>query len=65
MLDGSCASALPRQPPCFSSQSIRSKIPQYESELITSPALIEPSATQVIGLIEFFTKRTEPSPKRR
>ena len=42
----------------------RQLLTQYESELITSPALIEPSATHVIGLIEFFMKRTEPSPKR-
>src|ERR1700678_1040707 len=49
----------------FHALSIRSRIPQYESELITSPPLMEPSATQVWGLTEFFTKRTEPSPKRQ
>ena len=37
---------------------------QYESELMTSPPLIDPSWTQVRGLIEFFMKCTEPSPKR-
>ncbi len=37
--------------------------PQYESELITSPPLIVPSATQVWGLIELLMKWTEPSPK--
>ena len=41
----------------------RAMLPQYESELTTSPALIEPSATQVFGLIEFLMKWTEPSPK--
>jgi hypothetical protein len=35
---------------------IRSTLPQYESELTTSPPLIEPSATQVCALIEFFMK---------
>jgi hypothetical protein len=29
---------------------------QYESELITSPALIDPIAIQVDGLIEFLMK---------
>ena len=31
---------------------------------MTSPPLIDPSAIQVCGLIEFFMKWTEPSPKR-
>src|SRR5262249_62062539 len=39
-------------------------VSQYESELMTSPLLIVPSAIQVCGLIEFFMKWTEPSPKR-
>jgi hypothetical protein len=40
------------------------RVSQYESELMTSPPLIVPSAIQVCGLIEFFMKWTEPSPKR-
>ena len=51
--------------PCPSWSSASSNIStQYESALIGSPLLIEPSPIQIRGLIEFFMKWTEPSPKR-
>jgi hypothetical protein len=34
---------------------------QYESELMTSPPLIDPRLIHVAPLIEFLTNRTEPS----